>query len=132
MSTRAMAPDGSSRWHSHAPSRHAHITIRPSPQKAYVDSPNIHCGTPHSACIGASATSVSPSVRYRFHHPVLSDVKCTVESGDHEGSKIDSRAPPATRLASRGVPEPSTRATHSSQPSHGMFGWFQVSHNMLS
>ena len=36
-----------------------------------------HCAAPHSASIGASASTSPPSQRQRFHHPVRSDVKCT-------------------------------------------------------
>ena len=45
---------------------------------------------------------------------------------DQEDWKIDSPSPPATLRSAR-RPSGVNSATHSSVPSHGMFGWFQVS-----
>ena len=89
---------------------------------------NVHCGLPNSAAIGwtGSIDEATPSIR--FHQPVRSETKYSAPSGDHSGWKIDSLAPPA--IFSREPIEPSAlnTATHSSVPSHGMFGWFHCSH----
>ena len=47
-------------------------------------------------------------------------------SGDQVGWKIDSPSPPATLRRARS-PSGVSSATHSSVPSQGMLGWFQVS-----
>src|SRR5262245_59526025 len=94
---------------------------------AYDDIPNSHCGIPSSA-FALPTASISPSVeiRCRFHQPLRSEAKYRTPSGDHLGWKIDSATPPATQRVDVSVPSGPNSPTHSSQPSHGMFGWFQV------
>ena len=90
--------------------------------------PNTHCGSPNSASIGQSASTAPACSRYRFHQPVRSDTKCSSPLGDQLGWKIDSARPPATWRAVPSAPSGPTAATHRSVPSHGMFGWSQLSH----
>src|SRR6185369_12737470 len=74
--------------------------------------------------------SIPPSavILSRFHQPLRSDVKYKTPSGDHSGWKIDSAVPPATQRVEASFPSSPNSPTHNSQPSHGMFGWFHVSH----
>src|SRR6185436_2797247 len=73
--------------------------------------------------------SMPPSgvILSRFHQPLRSEAKYKTPSGDHSGWKIDSAVPPATHRVEASLPSSPNSPTHNSQPSQGMFGWFQVS-----
>ena len=62
-----------------------------------------------------------------FHQPVQSVATYRFWLSRHSGASTDSRLLPLISLALPGLP-PSTGATRSSVPSHGMWGWFQQIH----
>src|ERR671915_2007644 len=95
---------------------------------AYDDIPKSHCGIPSSAFdFTTLSISKSAEILCRFHQPFRSEAKYSTPSGDHSGWKIDSATPPATQRVEVSVPSGPNSPTHNSQPSQGMFGWFQVS-----
>ncbi len=62
-----------------------------------------------------------------FHQPVQSVATYRLWLSRHSGASTDSRLLPLISRALPGLP-PSTGATLSSVPSHGMCGWFQQIH----
>jgi hypothetical protein len=78
--------------------------------------------------MGSTGTRPAASSRYRFQKPLRSDTTYSLPSGAHTGWHSDSAGPPATHRACVSVPSSATAASHSSVPSQGMRGWFQLSH----
>ena len=121
---------------------------------AYVDMPKSHGGTPNSASRGqrgsgsplrgariagqkARATAGAPTgaptptpARYRFHQPLLSEMKvrrpCPSKLGCWTASGW-SGSPPATARGVCGRPASSRSASRRVVASQGMSGWFQLS-----
>ena len=115
-------------------------TTRPAatgPANAHVEVPNTHCGLPNSARrhvrIVRDVRIARPVlVRIRtVKAPVAGSIADVVEGSRPVTIPADRSIRPARRRSAvrfSSVPAAVTSATHSSLPSHGMFGWRHESH----